>query len=298
MWLFVLLGFFAFIYCVIAFPMFRCIVFKPFTTLYHCGIDLFYYFYHHKFNYMDSYIGQMICFTGLFGKGKTLNMVHYAVSLYERYNNKIVFKDGKFKHQKVLILSNIALNGVPYIEFTNLKQLVTITDGIQDDNESYINVIVIFDELQNCLYCRNFKTNLSEDVLRILTQIRKLHASILYTSTRFSQTDCTIRQDTSYVIDCNKIWRFGLNTWYDAWDYENCMNPEFIKSVKRNCWFVRNKDYSLYDTCKLTDIISKDVTEGNVVEMIERNTENEVRVPRHLSKKGRQYYGLGKKKAN
>ena len=32
--------------------------------------------------------GHLICYTALFGRGKTLSVVHYITGMYRRYNNK------------------------------------------------------------------------------------------------------------------------------------------------------------------------------------------------------------------
>lgn len=300
--IFYILGFFAFIWLVLVFPYFRCVVFNFIKVIINGCKDIFFYFWHRQFNDAEPTCGKMICFTGLFGKGKTLSEVHYVTSLYKQYNDKLVWKDGRFVVQRIVILSNIKLLTVPYAEFVNLNQLVDLTKQISSYDElngTYTVVYVIIDELQNLLYCRNFKNNLSSDVLMVLTQIRKLHCTIAYTSTRFMQTDATVRQDTSYVVDCNKIWRLAGNRWFDAWDYENAVDVNLLQSVKRACWFVRNRDYQAYDTHALTEVISKDVESGNVIPIEYRNLDSEKsdHIPAKLNRRGRKYYHPKNKKA-
>lgn len=271
-------------FCIFS-PYFRCIFLNFFKTIFFGCKDIFYYFYNHTYDCADNTIGRMIAYVGLFGKGKTLSEVHEVSTLYKRYNNKKIRKNGKLVTQRVCVLSNIELYNIPYIPFTNLNQLVQITDSINDNENEYKIIYVVIDELQNLLFCRNFKTNLSPDVLHCLTQIRKKHCSIFYTSTVFSQSDCTIRSDTSYVIDCNKVWRLCGNYWYDAYDYDNALDVKDIKPLKRSCWFVLNKDYSAYDTTKLTDIIAKDIVSGNVLSFDERNVDVVKKEPRHFTRK-------------
>lgn len=286
MWLIYTFLIFGFIGFSIVNPYVRCFNFHILKSFFHIFVDTFYYFYDRKYNCADSTVGRMYAYVGLFGKGKTLSEVHRVSSLYHRYNDKKIRKNGRLVTQRVYVLSNIELHSIPYIPFTNLNQLVTLTNQINDDENEYKIIYVLIDELQNLLFCRNFKTNLSPDVLHCLTQIRKKHCSIFYTSTVFSQSDCTIRADTSYVIDCNKFWRLCGNYWYDAYDYDNALDVKEIKPVRKTCWFVRNADYSAYDTTALTDIIAKDIESGQVLPFEERNIDSDRRVPHHLSKKG------------
>lgn len=286
---------FGLIWLLIVFPCVRCVVFNLFKCLYNAIIDFSKYLWCRESNKAEKTCGKMICFSGLFGKGKTLSEVHYVRKLYNRYNGKKFRKSfsSPLITQKVYVLSNITLNDIPYIPFTNLNQLVELTKDIASDEDGVYKVVyVIIDELQNLLYCRNFKTNLSSDVLMVLTQIRKLHCTICYTSTRFSQTDATVRQDTSYVVDCNKLWRISSNRWYDAWDYENAMNVDDIKPVLRSAWFVCNSDYNAYNTHALTEVISKDVLSGNVIPLEMRNVDLAKKTPDRLSRKGKKHTAI------
>ena len=80
--------------------LFRCIVFN----LHNIGIysvkDLFFYFKEKKWNDFDLYGIDM--YVGMFGKGKTLSLVHTASSIYNRYGDSVCF------------LSNIHLQNIPY----------------------------------------------------------------------------------------------------------------------------------------------------------------------------------------
>ena len=77
--------------------------------------------------------------------------------------------------------------------------------------------------------------------------------------------DKLFRCITTHVIDCNKIWRFQGMKYYDAWDYENAMTPQLVKSKKNCYWFVKNKDFRCYSTEQMVsrtmseDFISNDV---------------------------------------
>lgn len=51
---------------------------------------------------------------------------------------------------------------------------------------------------------------------------------------------------------------------YDAWDYENAMNPQLVKKLGCRWWFVKNKDFQSYSTEQMisenmsSDFISND----------------------------------------
>ena len=67
----------------------RTILLHPFKTCYYSVLDFFNYFRQHRYDAMET--GKLICYTALFGGGKTLSCVHYINSLYDRYNDKKIF---------------------------------------------------------------------------------------------------------------------------------------------------------------------------------------------------------------
>lgn len=104
---------------------FRLFLEKPLRFSSYVPKDLFYYFTRYKNIPKKPFIN---VYVGLFGSGKTLSAVHDAVAFYNEYNNKRVYDDRqhKFVTQKVFILSNVHLIGVPYRKFSSLQQLVNI----------------------------------------------------------------------------------------------------------------------------------------------------------------------------
>lgn len=63
---------------------FRLTVQNPVAFIYYLLRDLYHYFRYHKWRICQT--GHLICYTALFGKGKTLSVVHYITSMYYRYN--------------------------------------------------------------------------------------------------------------------------------------------------------------------------------------------------------------------
>ena len=67
-----------------------------------------FYFWMRRYKHIPKQ-SKLIVYTGLFGQGKTLSMVHDVIVFYNTYNNKIVYDDrfNEFVKQKVLVISNV-----------------------------------------------------------------------------------------------------------------------------------------------------------------------------------------------
>ena len=173
--------------------LFRCIVFN----LHNIGIysvkDLFVYFKEKKWNDFDLYGIDM--YIGMFGKGKTLSLVHTASSIYNRYGDSVCF------------LSNIHLQNIPYIKLVNFEQLVEIGENPPEGVKGFV---IIIDEISSVLSHRNY-ANFPLDLLPVLMQQRKLKMKCLCTAQRYFMVDKIWRSITTNVIDCNKYWRFEHN---------------------------------------------------------------------------------------
>lgn len=222
-------------------PLVRCIIKNihriPFYSIY----DIYDYFKYQRWKEFNLFGIDM--FIGMFGHGKTLSMTHHAVNIYKRFGDSVRF------------ISNYQLKGIPYIPLTNFNQLVDL--GEEDDNR-YVGTVVLIDEIENVLSHRNF-ANFPLPLLHMLTQQRKKKVYIMCSAQRFFMVDKIFRSITTNVINCNKYWRFQHMEIYDAWDLENAMNYQQIKRTGNKWWFVRNDDYSSYDTSQM---ISKDAAEN------------------------------------
>lgn len=78
-----------FVFLLVMFPTFRCAVTHPFAVVYNGVWDLWKYIAHKEYNLCGS--GELVAYTGLFGKGKTLSAVHRVVSAYKQYDGKKVW---------------------------------------------------------------------------------------------------------------------------------------------------------------------------------------------------------------
>jgi hypothetical protein len=210
-------------------------------------------------------------YVGLFGQGKTLSAVHDCINFYYQYNNKRVYDD-RFKRwttQKVMILSNVHLNNVPYRYLHNLHQLNLIakTRHLTDKRKNQRTItIALIDEASTCFNSREFRSNISPTFLRTLLCSRHslIHGFYL-TSQRFSHMDALLRQVSSNVIECKKFWRFQKLTFYDAWTYENAASPAAVTPVSSDGFFVSDKDYAAYDTLAVVQALIKDQEDGKMI---------------------------------
>ena len=219
----------------------RCLIFNIPREIFYLFRDIFVYIKDKSWKKFKKYGIDM--FVGMFGHGKTLTMTHRARKLYKKYGDTIRF------------ISNYHLTGIPYTELINFNQLVDLGE---ENDSPYQGTVILIDEIENVLSHRNF-ANFPLPLLHMLTQQRKKRVYIMCSAQRFFMVDKLFRSITTHVIDCNKYWRFQHETYYDAWDYENAMNAQLVKSQKNRWWFVSNKDFNAYDTSQM---VSKSTAEN------------------------------------
>lgn len=257
----------ALLFVIAALPKVRCAVTHPVSTCYYAGKDLYHYFHDKKFNLYRT--GELVAYVGLFGKGKTLSAVHKVVNAYNRYDGLPVWcgRRKKIVTQRIHIISNVSL-AVPYEDFQSLEQIVLAAEHQQeydDKNDTLTITLVLGDEFSVQLNSRNFKKNIDPLFLNTLLTCRHYHISLYYTAQRFNQVDALLRQVTSYVVDCDKTWRFQGNNHFDAWEMENATNTTLLTPFHRGAWFVKDSDYNSYDTLACVGNLKKEMQEGNML---------------------------------
>lgn len=248
-------------------PTVRCAVFHFPTVLINGCRDFIRYLSRRQRDLCPT--GELVAYVGLFGRGKTLSAVHRVVGMYHRYNGKRVWcrRRKKFVVQRVQVLSNVALK-IPYENLVSLEQIVLRAERNNDFDDAHDTLtitLVLGDEFSVQLNSRSFKTNIDPLFLNTLLTCRHYHISLYYTSQRFGHVDALLRQVTSYVVDCNKIWRFQRTSIYDAWDLENATNTLLLKPKSRSCWFVRDRDYDAYDTMACVGNLKKAMAAGDMM---------------------------------
>lgn len=249
------------------FPTLRCALLHLLALTLYGVRDFFFYFLRRKYNLCPS--GELVAYTGLFGKGKTLSVVHKVVSVYHRYNGKRVWcpRRKRFVTQRIKVISNVALS-IPYEDLISLEQIVLAAERNQehdDQNHTLTVTLVLGDEFSVQMNSRNFKTNIDPLFLNTILTCRHYYISLYYTAQRFSHVDALLRQVTSYVIDCDKLWRFQRLKLYDAWEMENATNTRLLTPFSRRCWFVRERDYQAYNTLACVGNLKKSMQEGDMM---------------------------------
>ena len=229
--------------------------------------DLYAYIKYRRWN--ECKTGELVAYVGLFGKGKTLSAVHKVVSMYEQYDGQMIWDKDRamWVEQRVKVLSNVALS-IPYEDFVSLQQVVYCAEknGQYDKEHDTLTVtLVLGDEFSVQMNSRNFKSNIDPLFLNTLLTCRHYHISMYYTAQRFGHVDALLRQVTSCVVDCDKLWRFQRQNLYDAWEMENATNTQLLTPLTRRCWFVTNRDYAAYDTLACVGNLQKSFKEGDML---------------------------------
>ena len=251
------------------FPVLRCAVSHPVFSVYHAVADGIQAVRRRAWNRCST--GRIVCYCGLFGRGKTLSVVHDVTAVYRRKNGRRVWCGERMAMvvQRVHIVSNVELKGVPYEKLVSLEQLVKIADDMaayDRDNGCRTITLVVIDEASVQLNSRSFKTNIDPLVLNTILTCRHYHMSIYLTAQRFSHLDALMRQVTSYVVECDKVWRYQLLRYYDARELEFTANPEFVRPIRApRCFAVRDTDYAAYDTLACVGNLKKTVDAKNMM---------------------------------
>lgn len=247
--------------------VFRTLVFHPISTVFNGVKDICKFFKYKDWHRLKT--GKLVCYCALFGKGKTLSVVHYVTAIYKKYNNKRIydFDRKKWVTQKVHVISNVDLQ-IPYEKFVSLSQIVKVADTYATKDlidDTLTCTLVLGDEFSVQMNSRNFKSNIDPLFLNTLLTCRHHHITIVYDAQRFQHVDALLRQVTSCVVQCNKVWRVMVSSVYDAWELENATSPSMIKPLRRYGWFIKDKDYHAYDTLACVDNLTKSCKDGDML---------------------------------
>lgn len=246
----------------------RLMVLHPLLTAFNAVKDIITYFKHRDWRKLRT--GKLICYTALFGKGKTLSAVHYIAQNYRKYNGRKIYDihRRKWVTQKVHVISNVDLNGIPYEKFESLEQIVAASEYRRKkdmDEDTLTCILVLGDEFSVQMNSREFKKNIDPLFLNTLLTCRHHHITLVYDAQRFNHVDALLRQVTSYVIECDKVWRFMVQYRYDAYALECATDPSLVKCQHKSGWFVRDRDFALYDTLACVGNLAKTMKNGGML---------------------------------
>ncbi|MDE6626083.1 MAG: hypothetical protein K2K56_06915 [Lachnospiraceae bacterium] len=262
------------------FPLGRFLLTNTYKIILGLFPDLFQYIRYKRWNECPSY-GRIVCYTGLFGQGKTKECVRFITRQYERYNGKMIydFEHEKWVQQKINVFSNVDL-AIPYINLESLQQLV----DCQFTEFGNVNLFLI-DEASVVFNSRDFKKNFSTPALNTILTSRHHKIGIYLTAQRFGHMDALLRQVTSSVYECSffKPLRIQKIKVYDAWECENCSNLLLLKPLRVIYRYTTNEDYEAYNTNAMVSAISKKCTDGDFCsdeEVLERqgNSDSDIKM--------------------
>ena len=252
--------FVVFLILFVSFPLVRFLVFNLHKILFGAIPDLYKYIRYKRWNECNSF-GKIVCYTGLFGQGKTKECVRFITEQYNRFNGKMIydFTSKKWIQQVVHVYSNVELN-IPYVKLTSLQQLV----DCQNTDFGTVNLFLI-DEASVVFNSREFKNNFSTPALNIILTSRHHKIGVYLTAQRFGHMDALLRQVTSTVYECSyfKPLRIQKIKVFDAWECENCSNLMLLKPLQILYTYTTDKDYNAYDTNAMVQDISKKCVEGD-----------------------------------
>lgn len=246
----------------------RLVLLHPIKSIKYAVLDSVNYF---RFRQYDVYkAGLLNCYFAHFGGGKTLSVVHYIRALYERYHNKKIYdrQRKKWVTQKMLILSNVHLVGVPYESLTSLSQVVMCAwrnKAIDEEMNTRTCVLVLLDEASSELNSRNFKSNIDANFLNALITSRHFNMSVYYTSQKFKLVDALLRSVTQTCIWCDKHWRLMVQHYFDADEMEYATNPMLVQPLIRTGFFITDSDFNTYDTLATVERLDKDTKNGDML---------------------------------
>lgn len=240
-------------------PFGRFIPFNLPLMVVYAPIDVFNYFRYKKYNECDFY-GFIDIYNGYFGSGKSLSAVDRVIQQYKQYNGKLIWckELKKFIPQKITIISNLELVGVPYVPFESERQLI--------EYEAELGEVLIFliDEIGTVWNNRDFK-EFNPDVFANIVQSRKRKMAIIGTLPKIVGTDINVRRFTDDVIVCSKTWRIIKHRYFKADELENCSNVDMLEPHTIRYKFVTNRMYEQYNTNAMVDKLKKDMELGKLM---------------------------------
>lgn len=249
----------------IAHPFARFVPLQLPKLTYYAPTDIYRHIKYKKGNECP-YFGFIKVFCGYFGSGKSLSAVDEVIRIYKRYNGLTIWdKDLKaFIKQKITIISNLDLKGIPYIEWTSEQQFINYEVAPGEV------VLFLVDEIGTVWNNRDFK-NFNPDVFQNIVQSRKRKMAIFGTLPDFLGTDINIRRYTHTVVQCSKTWRFVKHRYYNPRDIENCNNIDMVEPTQVKYLFVSDRQYEQYDTYRMIEKLTRDMVNGDMLTYNELN---------------------------
>lgn len=252
--------------------VFRLIITHPYGVFYYAVLDFVNRLEHKTYN--ECPYGTIKCYIAhrgtAFGTGKTLSATREIVQAFKHYNGKDVFcpRRQKLVTQRIHVLSNVELKAIPYEQLQSLSQFVAETDTMQDYDDAHdcLTVTYLFiDEASSQLNSRSFKSNFDAPFISRLLTSRHVRANLILTSQRSGMVDKLMRDCCNFYISCQKIWRFEILRWYDAYSVECAQEPDTVPPMRRTGYFIKDHLFDAYDTYASVKALEKSCKEGDML---------------------------------
>ena len=250
----------------------RLILIHPWSATRYAVQDLADFIGEAKFN--DCPYGSIKCYIAhkvtAFGTGKTLSAVREVTSASRKYNGKRVWDSvlGQYVPQRILVLSNVDFLTIPFDRLVSLSQFVQLTDDVLEfDRINHCRTItyLVIDEASSQLNSRSFKSNFDAPFISRLLTSRHVRANLILTAQRSGMVDKLMRDCCNYYVSCQKIWRFEILRWYDAYSVETAQDPVSVQPIRRTGYFISDSFFRSYDTLSMVKALEKSCKDGDMI---------------------------------
>lgn len=168
------------------------------------------------------------------GKGKTLSMVHYALSVKKQF-------------PKCIIYSNIKLKNTPFdLTYFYFDDVAGLREAISKTNGAD-GVLVLLDEAHLFF---NRKDGIGVDVLTAISQQRKDRRKLVFSSQIWEELDLSLRKQVKEVVDCHTFWHIEINRVSDGetLSYDKTQSEYVAKKIRLEIFKLNDENVSVYDT--------------------------------------------------
>lgn len=262
------------------FPITRCILLHFPQYVYLRALDLYEWYFKLRCN-VAEHLGVRIFIANseqAMRSGKTLSLVNYVISYYNRYNNKTILVNNVKKTQKIIIISNINIPCLPCLRFENFEQInnwYTLKQELEDkDSSSCYKCLFVLDEIGAVCNNREYKKNFNIANISSILQMGHIEIlGILGSAQRFSLCDALLRQVTDYCVTSKLLGflpyrkRICINCYYLGHDMEESQTDLVLKPIRIDVKFLYNKNYNCYNTKEIANMLihSKEFLDSNTV---------------------------------
>lgn len=191
-------------------------------------------------------VNGILVFSGRQGSGKSLTAIQYIKNLLAKWPGAVV-------------VSNAHINGIDYIPYTGLSDLLEVDNGEK-------GIILFFDEISNQFNSVQSK-DISPEWFTILNMQRKRHMHIIGTCPILTRVGKAFREQFDIICICSQhingyiqLNEYYVNNCFALQDGEDIQNG--LKHYKWQFFFIHPDMFKNYDTFEVVKVV-KDNKERN-----------------------------------